>query len=254
MSTNPATIDLTPPGPGEVILPLPRQVTVRGWALRATIGLLLIVTAILLLRSDTALMNWRLRVLPHDMRGLGKQLVDGFRNFGQVLTIVVAMIIVFRYDRRRKWIIPAILLAQLIAAIGYNGGKYAVARYRPFAAMEELPADFTTADTWMGWQPNLMRVEKYRSFPSGHSAGAFAFAAILVWFYPRLTITLWTLATGCALSRWIDLMHWPSDCFVGALIGYFSAWLTLRPYAWVLPIIWYRRRAKRRQALAKLQS
>ena len=103
----------------------------------------------------------------------------------------------------------------------------------------------------MGWQPDIRRAEKYRSFPSGHSAGSFAFAGIMIWFYPRLKYTFWLMAIGCALSRAVEVAHWPSDCLVGATIGYFSAWITLRPYAWVLPIHWYRDATKHRRARAK---
>jgi membrane-associated phospholipid phosphatase len=188
----------------------------------------LIAVFLLLLYCDIPLLQWRLRVMPRDIRGLYKQVIEGFRNFAQMLTVVVAIVVVFRMDERRKRIIVAILLAQTIAAIGYNAGKYAVARYRPFAALEELPPNFSNANTWMGWNPDLGRAEKYRSFPSGHSAAAFALAGVLAWYYPRLKITFWTLAVGCAASRWIDVMHWPSDCFVGAVIGYASAWWTLR--------------------------
>jgi membrane-associated phospholipid phosphatase len=188
----------------------------------------LIAVFLLLLHYDAELMQWRLRIMPRELHGLFRQLVDGFRNFAQVLTVVVVIIVAARVDQRRKSIIVAILLAQLIAAIGYNAGKFTISRFRPFAALGELPPNFTSANTWIGWNPNIHRAEKYRSFPSGHSAGAFALAGVLVWFYPRLKITFWTLAMGCALSRWVDLMHWPSDCFVGAVLGYGGAWLALR--------------------------
>jgi membrane-associated phospholipid phosphatase len=204
----------------------PLRIKPQARLLGVFIGLIAIF--LLLVHYDADLLQWRLRIMPRNIGGLYRQLVEGFRNFAQVLTVVVVMVVAARVDHRRKSIIVAILLAQLVAAIGYNAGKFAVARYRPFAALGELPPQFSSANTWIGWNPDIHRTEKYRSFPSGHSAAAFALAGVLVWFYPRLRITFWTLAVGCALSRWVDLMHWPSDCFAGAVLGYGSAWLTLR--------------------------
>ena len=57
---------------------------------------------------------------------------------------------------------------------------------------------------------------------------AFTFAATLAWFYPQLRWMFWILAVGCAASRWIEGLHWPSDCLAGAVIGYLAACLAIR--------------------------
>ena len=57
------------------------------------------------------------------------------------------------------------------------------------------------------------------SFPSGHAAGAFAFAAFLVArFGPRGLFAL-PFAAGVAWSRCVLGVHYPSDVFAGALLG-----------------------------------
>lgn len=67
------------------------------------------------------------------------------------------------------------------------------------------------------------------SFPSGHAAGAFAFAAFLafqlVW-HPKRSLRHWlfaaalfVLAAGIALSRVVLGVHFPSDVTAGAVIG-----------------------------------
>jgi undecaprenyl-diphosphatase len=81
-------------------------------------------------------------------------------------------------------------------------------------------------DSWIGWRPGNKDV-KTQSFPSGHSAGAVVLAATLGAFYPKLRWLLWTLAIGCALSRYLDAVHWPSDCWAGVLIGYAAARISL---------------------------
>jgi membrane-associated phospholipid phosphatase len=63
------------------------------------------------------------------------------------------------------------------------------------------------------------------SFPSGHSAMAFALATTLgdashsTW----VTAGLYVIATGTAWSRVYDQRHWPSDVFMGAALGVASA-------------------------------
>ena len=63
------------------------------------------------------------------------------------------------------------------------------------------------------------------SFPSGHSAMAFALATTLgdashsTW----VTAGLYLFATGTAWSRVYDQRHWPSDVLLGAALGVTSA-------------------------------
>ncbi len=60
-----------------------------------------------------------------------------------------------------------------------------------------------------------------RSFPSGHATNAFAAATAIAahydgWVVPTI---VYTLASGVAISRLNDHVHWPSDVIAGALIG-----------------------------------
>lgn len=57
------------------------------------------------------------------------------------------------------------------------------------------------------------------SFPSGHSATAFAAAVAVGVFYPRLRRPLLALAVVVALSRVYLGMHYASDVLVGSLLG-----------------------------------
>jgi membrane-associated phospholipid phosphatase len=222
----------------------------RRWTRRLVIWLGLFVLLAVLLRYDVTLLRWRFAVLPEEPGGLLKEVLYSLRDAGQMVPILVGIVIVARCDRRRKTIIACILTAQLLANIAYNGGKFTVARYRPFATVDKL-ADaanppvaetqrlkyaldrMNAGDSWIGWSPGL-RSSRLQSFPSGHSGAAFAFAGVLAWFYPSLARLVWTLAAGCALSRFIDNVHWPSDCLTGAMIGYVAAWIALRPQVWSL--------------------
>jgi hypothetical protein len=62
-----------------------------------------------------------------------------------------------------------------------------------------------------------------RSFPSGHSATSFAFAALVAHRYPHNKWIKWSayaLATGVAVSRYPAKKHYPSDILIGATVGY----------------------------------
>lgn len=57
------------------------------------------------------------------------------------------------------------------------------------------------------------------SFPSGHSASAFAFAGAVAGTIPGLAIPLRGLATAVAYSRVHTGVHYPGDVVVGSLVG-----------------------------------
>ncbi|HET9182219.1 MAG TPA: phosphatase PAP2 family protein [Candidatus Angelobacter sp.] len=62
-----------------------------------------------------------------------------------------------------------------------------------------------------------------RSFPSGHSATTFAFAAVIAHRYPHNKWVKWgayALATGVSLARYPAKKHFPSDILMGATLGY----------------------------------
>jgi len=64
-----------------------------------------------------------------------------------------------------------------------------------------------------------------RSFPSGHSATSFAFAALVAHRYPKNKWVKWgayALATGVSLSRYPAKKHYPSDILIGATLGYLT--------------------------------
>lgn len=188
---------------------------------------------VLLLRLDVPIMRAGTRIFPAAPTGWTEQFLLGLRDFGQILPVIMICIVVGAFDARRRRIIAAILLAQVLAMVVYNGGKYTVIRYRPNSGVVDVRAPAArSADSWGGWRP-FNTEDRSQSFPSGHSAAAFALGTVLAAFYPRLAWLFWTLAVGCAASRFVQFYHWPSDCLAGAVLGYLCAglwvWVFLGP-------------------------
>jgi undecaprenyl-diphosphatase len=74
------------------------------------------------------------------------------------------------------------------------------------------------ADVGVPVQRNV-RMPGSTSFPSGHAASAFAFAAAVGRDQPWLGLALRFLAAAVAYSRVHAGVHYPGDVIVGALIG-----------------------------------
>jgi len=62
----------------------------------------------------------------------------------------------------------------------------------------------------------------FESFPSGHATNAFAFATAIAGHYDGWVVPtiVYTVASGVAVSRVNDHVHFPSDVLAGALIGH----------------------------------
>jgi membrane-associated phospholipid phosphatase len=110
----------------------------------------------------------------------------------------------------------AVQAAAALATALAGGLKYTVGRARPYA---------------VGGSFDFRPFSGASSFPSGHTAVAFALATAVA----DQTRDGWSdyvldgAATLTALSRINDNRHWTSDVLVGGLVGHFSArWVTRR--------------------------
>jgi undecaprenyl-diphosphatase len=123
-----------------------------------------------------------------------------------VIWLVIAAVLAVVW--RRPSIFLTVLAADVLADLAAELGKVIVQRHRPF-------------ETQIGPKSNA------HSFPSGHTATAFACATVLAHFAPRWRVPFFVLATLIAVSRVYNGMHYPTDVLAGAVLGVLIALLLL---------------------------
>jgi undecaprenyl-diphosphatase len=74
---------------------------------------------------------------------------------------------------------------------------------------------------------SLLTIPHSHSFPSGHTAVAFAAATVLTWLAPRAAPAFFALALAIGYSRIYVGVHWPLDVVGGAVVGTATALLLL---------------------------
>jgi membrane-associated phospholipid phosphatase len=107
----------------------------------------------------------------------------------------------------RRAAIRGVLAIGVSSALVNQGVKRLADRRRPDRAGAGVP------------QARQVKMPSSTSFPSGHSASAFAFATAISRDSPWLAIGIQFLAGGVAYSRVHTGVHYPGDTIAGALIG-----------------------------------
>jgi undecaprenyl-diphosphatase len=116
---------------------------------------------------------------------------------GLVWLVIGAVLAVLQ---RRPLLFLTVLAADLVADLLADGLKDAIPRARPHVG-------------------HLIALPKSGSFPSGHSATAFACATVLAAAAPRWRIAFAVLAAAIAYSRLYNGVHYPLDVLAGAVLG-----------------------------------
>jgi membrane-associated phospholipid phosphatase len=108
----------------------------------------------------------------------------------------------------------------LVSAFITLASKQIIKRERPYLRYSEL-------------EPIVF--ESSYSMPSGHTSTAFATATSLSMAYPKwyVIVPSFAWASSVGYSRMHLGVHYPSDVFIGALVGSGSAYLTYKANQWL---------------------
>lgn len=158
-------------------------------------------------RSAFAIEN----TMPGDLRAFFQGI--SFLGHGTGCFVVVSLI--WSLDRRNKIAIPLLVGSVLLAGAVTTVAKILVHRPRPFVDQAAIADTVTLSEAV--FQNSL------QSFPSGHTATAFALAIALSLLYQQGKTLFLLFAILVGVQRVISQNHYPSDVIAGALVGVISA-------------------------------
>ena len=153
---------------------------------------------------------------------------DAYITTGEVISLPAGLMTsgYIRHDHRT--VSSALLCAEAYgdSAVVNLVMKAITRRQRPV----DVPLDGNYRDTFFNGGKSPFHGS---SFPSGHTTGVFSVATVVANRYARhrwVPYVSYAFATVISLSRITTAAHWPSDVFLGAVIGYSTAkYVVLRP-------------------------
>ncbi len=157
------------------------------------------------------LLNWDANALLWIQENIRNEFLNGILTFyttlgnGGMLWIAFSLLCLALPKYRRVGLTCALSMILTLFVVNL-GLKNIVARVRPYDAIEGLT--------------RLVPEPSGFSFPSGHSAHAFAVAVVLlVMLKKKVGIPIFILAGLMALSRLYVGVHYPTDVIIGSLAG-----------------------------------
>lgn len=129
----------------------------------------------------------------------------------------------------RLWLLIAIPMVVFGGGGGRRAAKHGLMALVVAATVANGPAKLLVRRRRPHSRPTLIRMPRSTSFPSGHTAAAFAFTTGACADLPVLTTVLVPLASVVAYSRVHTGVHYPSDVAAGIGIGIGSGLLVTHP-------------------------
>ena len=152
--------------------------------------------------------------IQENLRGIMDPIWIGITHLGDDGILWIALGILLLFFKKTRPTGFTMLTSLLINFVIVNVTlKDLIARPRPFVVNEMI-------------KPLVGGVNKYTSFPSGHTSGSFsAMFALYRWVPKKIGIPALVLAGLIAISRWYVGVHYPTDVLGGFVIGFMcSIW------------------------------
>lgn len=168
-------------------------------------------------RLDTLAFHWCLS------RGRAPQLAQLSRRVSRIgdgffYILLGTVLALFEPEDGERFLLAG-LLAFGIELPSYLLLKNLIRRDRPCDRFEDFDAFIKPSDRF--------------SFPSGHAAAAFTFAAVMATYYPSLLLPLYLAAGLIGGARVMLGVHYPTDILAGGLLGCCSAQFGILLYTFI---------------------
>lgn len=132
------------------------------------------------------------------------------------LTVLFAVAI-YCFDPRGRRRAIVLVFSVLAVTLATNAIKVSSGRLRPKSVQK---IDGVPVHSWLGPAGGIAD-PRARSFPSGHTATAFAHASVLAAIYPAAAPVFYALAAPVPVSRVLMRAHFVSDVVAAALLAVF---------------------------------
>lgn len=147
--------------------------------------------------------------------GTYHELFTTITEFGDALYYLVGFSLISLFLRyvwkQYHWANITFFLFSVVAASGVSADiiKWIAGRYRPSEFFEHGLYGF-----------DFLHIDRaLTSFPSGHTATAFALATAITYLWPKASPAVWLFAILIGISRLMICAHYPSDVIAGAFVG-----------------------------------
>ncbi|HAK57946.1 MAG TPA: phosphatase PAP2 family protein [Lachnospiraceae bacterium] len=166
-----------------------------------------------ILEMDGQILMWIQENLRNDILTPVMQAVTKLGDYGGLFWILIALTLLIISRTRRVGLNSALALASM-GIINNLGIKLLVNRTRPYEILQELEV--------------ITSKPHDSSFPSGHTAVAFAMSTVFLLTLPkimekkvavRISIGFYILSALLAFSRLYLGVHFPTDVLAGILLG-----------------------------------
>jgi len=171
---------------------------------------------------------------PSDIRDVGRRLADDadaldhrvYDSVANTPTPTLDVPVTWLANASSHSLLSIVIAGGLAATRGGQGRRTAVRGLLAIGATS-IVANLIVKPIFARRRPNRpkevagrdARMPASRSFPSGHTASAFAFAAGVTPEFPHLALPLYSLASAVGYSRVHTGVHYPGDVMAGAVLG-----------------------------------
>ncbi len=141
--------------------------------------------------------------------------------FGDWVGACIVAVLILELDRLHRKRVVRYLASVCLASLIVGFIKSFVVRIRPYGLDFNDPELLQRQNVIsFDWSSTFQHIE--HSFPSGHTAAAFAAFVVLSRFYPQGRNVFFLLAVLTGVQRILCCAHFPSDVIFGAVVGLFA--------------------------------